>query len=98
MKTIRLNDLRHMSEEDREEEFRQLVEAASQPVKQSDIDELTDKLNIYEERYGITSEEIAARIGSGQIKETFDICKWLMLAALVRSMKQLMTEEQSNRL
>lgn len=75
---IKLSDLAKMSKDEKDATLKKFVEAAQQPPTEETIAEWKNKIASYEEQYEMTSDEMRKKLKSGEISETFEICKWLM--------------------
>lgn len=49
--------------------------------------ELTDRVKVYEKRYGIQSRSIHAAINRGQLKEDQEVCRWIIDYELLQRTK-----------
>ena len=49
--------------------------------------ELERRIKAYESRYGIKSRSVHAAIDRGDLKETHDVCRWIMDYDLLRRSK-----------
>lgn len=49
--------------------------------------ELENRVRGYEERYGIKSRSVHVAIDRGQLKETHEVCRWLMDYDLLKRTK-----------
>jgi len=81
-KRIKLSELAFMSEKESVEELKLLFQAAVDPSSEQ-IEEqkshLDSQIQAYELQYGMTSSEMKEYLASGDLKETHDLCSWLML-------------------
>jgi hypothetical protein len=75
---IKLSDLAKMSKDEKDVTLKKFVESAQQPPTKETIAEWKNKIAKYEEQYEMTSDEMRNKLKSGEITETFEICKWLM--------------------
>jgi hypothetical protein len=75
---IKSSDLAKMSKDERNEALKKLAHAAQQPPTEETIAEWKKKVASHEEQYQMTSDEMRKKLKSGEIIETFEICKWLM--------------------
>jgi hypothetical protein len=69
--------------------LRPLLRAALQnetKVLTHGIKRTRERLNAFEKRYELTSEEFESRFEAGEIKETLDIIDWLMEIQALRSL------------
>lgn len=76
---VRYSDaqLRAMSEDARNRALARLVEAARQPVN-GELRELDVEIKAYEDRFGFSSERMRSMVGAGEMRETLEVCDWLM--------------------
>jgi len=80
--TIKLSELFALSEEDREIRMNEMVEAAFNPTEDQ-VQEQNDALSVrivnFERRYEMSSVTMRKKLSQGAIKETSDICSWMLL-------------------
>jgi len=78
--SLRVTDkeLREASEEERSKRLKALVEATKR-LGDEDVRNLDAEITAYEQKYGITTEELQAQLTAGTRQETADICTWLLL-------------------
>jgi hypothetical protein len=84
-KGLRLSELSSMSDEQRSIALGDLFYAASRPTD----DQLREQKNgvrceihHYESRYTMSSADMKRKLVNGEIRESADICSWLMLLKL----------------
>jgi hypothetical protein len=80
--SIKLSELSALSKEAREEKLSALVQAAMNPTEdqvREQIDALNAQLTEFECRYEMSSVTMHNRLAKGEIKETADICSWMLL-------------------
>lgn len=76
--TVRVSELQQMSPEQQEEAIQRLVQAAqSQP--NGEVQELDLQIRTFEEKYGLSSEDLRRELAQGKREESWEICTWLML-------------------
>lgn len=75
---IKLSDLAKMSKEEKDATLKAFVKKAQEPPSEETIAEWKNKIAKYEEQYEMTSDEMRKKLSTGEIIETFEICKWLM--------------------
>lgn len=80
-KSLSLAQLKTMSNERREQQLGELVATTRQPPN-GEIKSVQKKLHAYEMQHGINSDELRRKVASGEVKETADVCSWLMLLDL----------------
>lgn len=81
---LKLSDYAKMSQAEKDTALRKLVEAAQQPATEETIAEWMERIAVYEKQYEMTSDEMREKLKSGEIVETFEICKWLMDLKVLR--------------
>lgn len=82
---IKLSELANMPNKERDAKLKELVTLTRS--KTFDIDsfnEIKIKLNDFEKKYGFTSDEVHDKIDSSEIRETQEICEWLLLFDLYK--------------
>lgn len=77
--SLRLSELHGLSPEERERKIEEFVEAGKQITNEQALEDLTQKLERFEELYEITSSEMKNQLQQGLLQETHEICCWLML-------------------
>lgn len=80
-KKVKLSDLRGLAEAERARTLSELVSATRQPPN-GEIVALNARLVAYEQEHGIKSEDLAEKLHAGLLRETPDVCEWLMLLSL----------------
>jgi hypothetical protein len=80
-KPLAFSSLKAMSPKRREERLAQVV-ANAQRAPNGEIRAIVARLDEYEREFGLTSDEMRARVASGELAESDDICSWLMLLDL----------------
>ena len=81
-----------MNEEQRTARVAELVRAARAPLN-GEIREIDKRIQIYEERYEMKSGMVKAELDAGRLRETLEICQWLMLV----HRKELMLAHEARR-
>lgn len=76
--TISAARLARMSDDDKTVTWRKMVEASRQPVN-GELRALAAKIRRLEQRYEVTSEKMREQVASGERRETWEVCQWLML-------------------
>ena len=75
---VKSSELRRMSPERQEEAIQELARAArSQP--NGEARDLDQQIHAYEEKFGLSSEDLRRELAQGKRKESWEVCKWLML-------------------
>ena len=80
--SIKLSDLFALSNADREETLSNLVECATKPTKdetREQTEALDARLRKFECRYEMSSATMQHKLSEGVIKETADMCSWMLL-------------------
>jgi len=86
--SIKLSDLLALSEEEREHKMGAMVEAAFNPTEnelKEQTEALTQRITKFERRYEMSSFTMRTRLSKGAIKETADICSWMLLIKALES-------------
>jgi hypothetical protein len=86
--SIKLSDLFALSEEEREQEMGAMVESAFNPTEpelKEQTEALTQRITQFEQRYEMSSHTMRDRLAEGAIKETADICSWMLLIKALES-------------
>ncbi len=68
-----------------EEGQQQMLAAASAALRSEpngEIKELEAKLRLYEDKFDIPSDEIRSMVSNGALRETWEVCEWLMVLKL----------------
>lgn len=81
-KGIKLSELSSMSSGEKQRRINELFDTALNPTYeqlQEQKKELNFKICFFEEQYKMSSGTMKQKLSSGQLNETVDICKWLML-------------------
>ena len=55
---------------------------ALQSAPNGELRRIRERIAAFEETHGFTSADMQGRLSSGQIRETRDVCDWLMLLNL----------------
>lgn len=79
---LKLSGLSSMSPQEREHQINSLMEQVVNPQPEQleeQKKEIEEKIRAYERRYEISSAKLKLGLANGTIKETADICSWLML-------------------
>jgi hypothetical protein len=74
--TIRLSDLRAMSDEERKATLARVSAEANAPMN-GQVAMIETKIRAYEERYEMSSDELIERLKSNEQRETAEIADWL---------------------
>ena len=86
--SIKLSALFALSEEEREQKMGAMVEAAFNPTEhelKEQAEALTQRVTKLERRYEMSSSTMRTRLSQGAIKETADICSWMLLIKALES-------------
>jgi hypothetical protein len=76
--SISMTEFKALSETQQENQLAALVAATRTPPN-GEIKLLDKQIEILESKFGISSEEMKKRLFHGQMRETMEICNWLML-------------------
>lgn len=80
--SIKLSDFFSLSEAEREEQLNGLVKASINPTEdqtREQTEALDARLRKFECRYEMSSDTMRAKLSNGDIKETADMCSWMLL-------------------
>jgi hypothetical protein len=77
-KSIQLKDMAKLSADEQTSRIASMV-AGRNAEANGEVEFLNSAIADYEERGGMKSDEMRAKLQAGQIRETSDICGWLML-------------------
>lgn len=80
-RTVSIKDLKMMAPEDRERLMKELV-LATQNAPNGELRQLEDEVEAFEKKFGFDSETMQAQLASGTLRETWEICQWLMTLRL----------------
>lgn len=98
MAAIRLSQLASMSPREQEQQLESLV-SASQESSSFQVKEKLSCLNLrikeLESRYEMSSMRMKQSLSSGRIKETADICSWLLLLKQRESLGKKPTQSRT---
>lgn len=86
---INLKELASMDDKQREKLFKELIRVAMLPPTAEELAELDAKIKAYESKYNLSSDKIHSSIDDGSLKETDEVCSWLMLVGLRNRLKNV---------
>lgn len=86
-KSIKLSDFAKLSQEEKDKAIQELLKAVMEPPTPEELAELDAKILTYETKYGIPTDKIHESIDNGTLKETNEVCSWIMLANLRERIK-----------
>lgn len=66
---------------EQEASVKALLDARQVPLN-GEVRELDARIAEYQQRFGMSSDEMRGKLASGDLVETVDICRWLMLLKL----------------
>lgn len=95
---VKLSDLFALSEDAREQQISAMVEAAFNPTKadlENQTTALTQRITKFEQRYEMSSATMRSRLSKGGIKETADICSWMLLIKALESFESEPSEARA---
>ncbi len=75
---VKSSELRQMSPERQEEAVKKLVRAANSRPN-GEVRDLDHQIRAFEEKFGLSSEDLRRELAQGKRDESWEICKWLML-------------------
>lgn len=87
---MKLSSLAGLTESERQERLRALVEGSKRPPN-GELASLEAELRGYESRFGIDSETMRQEVSQGTRSESWEVCRWLMLLAERDRIAGLMT-------
>lgn len=77
---IKLSELAALPEKEQQKVIEQLVAEARKPFSWDWNSELGQEIRKLESAHGMSTKEMREKISKGEIKETYEICHWLILA------------------
>lgn len=77
-KTLRLSDISGLPEEQQRARVAAFLAARSEPSN-GELAVIDDRIAELERRYEVSSATMREQVSSGTIRETAEICHWLML-------------------
>lgn len=86
---VSLKELSSMSDTEREKVLQELIKAAMLPPTTEELAELDTKIAAYESKYNLSSDKIHTSIDDGSLKETSEVCAWIMLVELRNRLKNV---------
>ncbi|HEY8205976.1 MAG TPA: hypothetical protein VIG99_00750 [Myxococcaceae bacterium] len=75
---VKGTELRQMSPERQEEAIKELVRAANSPPN-GEMRDLDQQICAFEEKFGLSSQELRRELAQGRREESWEVCQWLML-------------------
>ena len=78
-----------MTQAEKDKAIAELIKAAMEPPTAEELAELDAKIAVYEQRFGIASDKIHESIDNGTLKETSEVCSWIMLVELRERIKSV---------
>ena len=78
--TLRLSELQDLSGPERDAKIREFCSQRPEPGEA--LVYLDERIAKFETRYEMSSATMRLRMSSGEMRETADICSWLMLAKM----------------
>jgi hypothetical protein len=77
--SISMSEFKDLSETQQESLLAALVESARTTPPNGEIKLLDKEIEKFEKKFSISSEEMKKRLFRGKMRETSEICNWLML-------------------
>ncbi len=77
-RAVRFSEIREASPAVREKALTGIIAEARAPANGS-LTDLDARITGYEERYGLTSDQLLDELSTGKREETADVLSWLML-------------------
>jgi hypothetical protein len=81
VKAVRLSELASLPERERSERLDAFAASRFAPLN-GEKEDLDRQISIFETRYEMSSDEMQKQYRAKQLKETADICSWMMLLSL----------------
>lgn len=78
---VKMSKLRGMMGDEREATMSSIV-AASRQAPNGEISRLSAQIQAFEEQHSMTSDELRSALRKREVRETAEICRWLMLLDL----------------
>lgn len=78
MHAVKSSELRRISPERQEEAVKKLVRAATS-LPNGEARDLYQQIHAFEEKFGLSSEDLRRELAQGKRDESWEVCKWLML-------------------
>lgn len=97
-KGIKLSEFASMPEQEKKIRVDALFQAAVNPTPEQlreQKNEIDSEIRFFESRYQISSDKMKKLLINGEIKETADICSWLMLLKIRGSFENEHKSSQS---
>lgn len=82
VKGVKISELMSGSQEEQDEKLNQLLQSALEPDKRQlahQYEALQSRIIKFERRYEMSSTQMLEKLSRGLVKETADVCSWLML-------------------
>lgn len=82
---VKLSELAIMPKDEKKRRLAELVQAVVKPTPEelsAQQDDLAAKIQQFESRYKMSSDLMSQRLASGEIRETADLCSWMMLVRI----------------
>jgi hypothetical protein len=76
-RAMRMAEFARMPRPQQDRVLREMVAATKEPPN-GECAEVDAEIHAFEQRFGIDSAAMRAQVRSGEMKESWDICKWLM--------------------
>ncbi len=76
--SIKSSDLRKMSPDEQDEAMRKLVKVA-RARPNGELKDLDAQIQAFEQKHGLSSDDLRHELAQGRRKESWEICQWLML-------------------
>jgi len=80
-KKFKVSDLTSRPVPEQRQALEELVRD-SRSLPNGEVTELDAKIRAYEDRFGFDSKTLLERVKSGEQRETWDICQWMMTLEL----------------
>ena len=79
--SVTISELKMMSLTRREAYLAELM-TATKTAPNGEIADLNERIRAFEEKHGMDSHKLREKLDKGEIRETVDVCKWLMLLTI----------------
>lgn len=81
IRSVRISDLGKMEPNKRSRVLDTLVRATQGPPN-GEVAQLTERIRRFETDYGMSSQSMRSALSDGSLRETTEICEWLMLLGM----------------
>ena len=89
--SLKSSDLKKMSPDEQDEALRSLVKVA-RGGPNGDLRDLGMQIHAFELKYRLSSNELRHELAQGKLKESWEVCQWLLLI----NQRDLLTGRSTN--